>query len=119
MNGKPWSKEDDAMLRELVGTMTAESIGKILGRTQRAVWKRVEKLELNGRLHGERHWNAKLSNLQAAMIGALHDAGFTTNEIHGALSRPLEVSLQTTYEICSGRTRRGAEQNKPLSEKSA
>lgn len=46
--GRPWTKEDDAILCSMLETGTAISaIATELGRTQRAIEMRLEKLELN------------------------------------------------------------------------
>lgn len=107
MTRRPWSAEEDKTLRELAGKAPAEEIGRILGRPKGGVHHRINRLGLDGRLRGAHHWNAKVTALQSAMIGALYDAGFTVNEIHEALSRPLPIALNTLNDITACRTWRG------------
>jgi predicted transcriptional regulator len=101
MSRRFWTPVEDAQLRKLAGVKTAEEIAMILGRTKSGVHHRVKLLKLNGRLHGEHHWNAKISNVKAAMIGALYDAGFTVNEIATVMGE----KVCTVCDITSGRTR--------------
>lgn len=76
-----WSRKEDRILRELCGVIPAEEIAAVLNRPKNGVHHRIEKLGLDGRLVGEHHWNAKIPNLQAAMLMTLHDAGFKPKEI--------------------------------------
>lgn len=99
---RSWTKEEDARLAELAGTIPAETIGKILGRPKGGVHHRISKLGLPGRLHGEHHWAAKVDRLQVAMIGTLRDAGFTALEIKKAFG--LEISKSTINDIGACRT---------------
>lgn len=103
-NGRPYTREEDATLRELAGKVPAADIAAMIGRPKGGVHHRISRLGLDGRLHGERHWNARCGALRAAMIGALHDAGFSIHEIHGVLAESQSLSLQTVSDIAAGRT---------------
>lgn len=101
---RKWTRAEDAQLKTLVGQKTASEIAAIMGRPKNGVHHRIVKLDLDGRMLGESHWNAKLSNLQVQMLVVLHDAGFTVNEIHKAAFN--HVSLQTVCDIAAARTRK-------------
>lgn len=99
---RPWTDAEDKQLRELAGTIPAESIAKLLGRPKGGVHHRIKKLGLKGHLHGEHHWNAKVDRLQAAMLWTLRDAGFTALEIKKTFS--LEIAKETIDDIGACRT---------------
>lgn len=107
MKGSPWTPSEDRELRRMAGKIPASSIAVVLGRTKNGVHHRIERLGLDGRLYGENHWNAKIGDLLAGMIGALYDAGYTVNEIHKAVSEAQDVSLPTVNDIAACRTRKG------------
>ena len=102
MKRRNWTPAEDRELARLAGTIPAEDIGRILGRPKGGVHHRIKRLGLKGHLHGEPHWCAKISNLQAAMIGALCDAGFTPLEIKKAFA--LDIAKSTIDDIGAGRT---------------
>lgn len=102
----PWSREEDMLLRKLAGTMPAEQIGMILGRPKNGVHHRIKHLGLDGRLHGEAHWNAKMDNLTAGMVGALNDAGYTPSEIHRFLTTSIDITRPYVEAVCAQRYRR-------------
>lgn len=99
-----WSPAEDRRLEELAGKVPAAVIATELGRPKGGVHARIKRLGLSGRLSGEHHWAARLSNLQAAMIGTLRDAGFSATEIKRAFG--LEVAVNTINDIGACRTRR-------------
>jgi len=101
-----WTREEDALLKSLAGKCTAEEIGLVLGRPKSGVHHRISRLKLNGMLCGEAHWNAKIPNLTAGMIGALHDAGYLPSEIHRVVTGGLTVTRQHVEAICNQRHRR-------------
>lgn len=100
--GPIWTPEEDRTLRKLIGKKTAEEIGVILNRPKNGVHHRVKKLNLNGKLTKENHWNAKISNLQAEMIITLHQGGFSVNEIRDAAFN--HVSIHTIADLIAART---------------
>lgn len=100
-----WSEEEEAILKDLAGKITAEEIGAVLCRTPRAVSRRIRKLGLNGRLSGEHHWRSKIPNLVAGMVGVLGEAGYTPKEIEVVMRTPHDVTRQSVEAICSKRTR--------------
>lgn len=99
---RAWTEAEDDQLRELAGTIPAEEIGKILNRPKGGVHHRIQRLGLKGHLHGEHHWFAKISRLQAAMIGTLRDHGFSAREIRAAFN--LKIAKETIDDIGAGRT---------------
>ena len=97
-----WTREEDRLLDDLAQHATAKQIGEQIGRTENAVRNRAHYLGIDMTKRGEHHWNARIDNLKAAMIGALGDAGFTTMEI----SRVMKENHSTVSDIVEGRTRR-------------
>jgi len=102
MKAPNWTRGEDTILRELAGVKTAAEIATILGRPKGGIHYRIKKLGLSGRIHGEGHWNAKSTKLQAAMIWTLRDAGFTALEIKRVFS--LELSKAAIDDIGACRT---------------
>ena len=104
--GKPlWKPEEDAVLRKYAGVKPASEIAIIIGKPKNGVHHRIKKLKLNGRMTGDAHWNAKLSDLQAGITGALYDAGYTANEIHKVLTTTVDISFDQVCNICACRSR--------------
>lgn len=102
-----WTAEEDKVLRQLAGVQTAEAIAVALNRPVGGVYHRMKRLRLTGYKHGEHHWAAKVSNLQASMLWTLRDAGFTANEVKRAFG--IELSVNSINDIAACRTRRGLE----------
>lgn len=101
----PWTPEEELVLKDLAGKVPAEQIGLVLGRTTYAVRARIARMGLNGRLSGEYHWQSKLPNLVAGMVGVLGEAGYTPKEIEVVMSTPYDITRQVVEAICSKRTR--------------
>lgn len=106
MKGSHWTTQEDKQLRNMAGRFSAADIGKAIGRPKNGVHHRMRRLRLDGRMYGENHWNAKVADLMAAMIGSLYDAGYSTNDIHKAISEAQDISLATVCDIASCRTRK-------------
>lgn len=103
--GKPWEPFEDDVIRENAGKVSADRMAAILRRPINGVHHRVKRLGLSGHLHGEHHWAAKITGLQAAMIGALRDAGFSALEIKRAFN--LDLTTDALDDIGACRTWRG------------
>lgn len=101
MSRNPWTPAEDKALRTLAGKQSCPTIGAAIGRSSSSVYDRLRKLGLPTRALGEHHHRAKLTNLQAAMVATLLDAGFTAPEIKTALP-DLPVSTQTIGDIGRG-----------------
>lgn len=100
-NTTPWTAEEDRTLRELAGVQPYSTIAGVLGRSRSAVHGRAKRLGITQFMkRGEHHHRAKLSNMQAAMIGALLDAGFTPTEVKRAFDLP--VAVNTVGDIGRG-----------------
>lgn len=102
-----YTAAEDRMIKQMAGRIPADRIARILSRPKEGIHHRIKKLGLDGKLTGEHHWNTKVSNLVAGMIGALYDAGYTVNEIHKVLTEPTNTSLSTVVDIAACRTRKG------------
>lgn len=98
-HGKPYSRREIKMLKDLAGKASAEEIGKLLGRSKHSVYQQMKKLKIDCRVRGERHWNAKLDGLQAAMIHTLIDAGYTPTEVFKTLVKGRKVSMDMIKDI--------------------
>lgn len=97
-----WTTTQDKRLREMAGKFPASEIARVIGRSQKAVHYRIKKLQLDGRLYGEAHWSAKITELQARMIKTLRTNGFSNREIKAALGAGLEISTSSIQSIGSG-----------------
>src|SRR5690606_34955719 len=98
-----WTDSEDKVIRDLAGVVSAREIASQLpGRSVQAVARRRRALDLDGRLYGESHHNAKVSNLQRAMIITLLQSGFTATEIKRAFN--LEITGSPGNET-AGRSR--------------
>lgn len=98
MARNPWTPAEDQVLRELAGKQSCTTIGSLVGRPRQSVHDRLQALGLPTRRLGEHHPMAKLSNLQAAMLSTLLDAGFSATEIKQALP-DLPVTAHTIADI--------------------
>ena len=98
-----YTKEEAETVKKYAQTKTALEIGIMIGRTRMSVlnWASVNKVSL--RKKGENHNRAVLSNLQAEMVGALNDAGFSATEIKKACFS--HVTLGCITGITSGSNR--------------
>jgi hypothetical protein len=104
IKGTRYTPVEDATLREYAGKKTAEEIGVIIGRPTSSVHSRMHLLRIPGRLLGENHRGSKLSKLQAQMLTALYQAGFTSNEIQKAAFS--HVTVTTILNVANGVTHR-------------
>lgn len=100
--GKLYTKQEDDVIRQHVGKISAEKIGELIGRPTFSVQYRISKLELDGQLRGEHHPMRKINSLRAAMVITLHDAGFTPTEIYKVMKEPCPVGLNVIMEIANG-----------------
>jgi len=103
---RKYSKDEDAVIKEYAGIMTAEELGLVLGRPKNGIHHRIKKLGLSGLRKGEHHWNAKVDNLKVSMIHTLVDGGFTPSEIHRMFSEPLNLSHGYIGQIACARYRK-------------
>lgn len=97
-----WTTTQDKKLREMAGKFPASEIARVIGRTQKAVNYRIKALGLSGRLYGEAHWAAKITELQARMIRTLRTNGFSNREIKAALGAGFDISMSSIQAIGSG-----------------
>lgn len=108
MPGRRWTRIEDNLLKDLAGKVPASKLALVFGRTQCAVHARIKRLKKNGIIRGEYHWNCKLPDVVACMIGSLHDAGYTPTDIHKLVTSKHEVTYNHVQDICQGRSRRVA-----------
>lgn len=100
---RKWTAEEDKVLRELVGIQPYQTIGDLIGRSASSVHGRAKTLKITpGHRRGERHHAARLTSLQASMIGVLLDAGYSAREVTEAMG--LSVGITTVGDIGRGTT---------------
>ena len=98
MSAYRYSEEQKATIREFAGIKTAEEIGIMIGRQHSNVLRQGQKLGVSLRVHiGEKHHNAKLTDLQVQMIHALSSSGFRPVEIHKAAFD--HVTYDAVYKV--------------------
>ena len=102
MNGTPYTKEDDAIIKKYAGKKPVSEVCVLLGRTKHSLYNRIRTMDIKYHLLGESHWKAKISNTHAKMIQVLYDSGFTPKEIHLAFSA---YSYSAIYNIANSITR--------------
>lgn len=100
-----YSPDDIKRIKELAGKVPARLIAEELGKSRYSILRKIRKLGLDSRVVGEHHWNARLPNLSAAMVGVLADAGFAAKEIQQVLNTPQDITLNMIYDIGECRTR--------------
>lgn len=103
-NGLFYTTTEHKIIRKYCGVISAERIGKIIGRSKYSVQSYIRKQGWDGRLHGEAHHAARTTALRAAMIASLSDCGFRTSEIHSVMSQPTKISESTMRDITAART---------------
>ena len=97
-----WTEKEDTVIRELAGKVSAGTIAAQLPRrSAQAVGRRLRALGLDGRLYGQAHHKAKVSNLQRAMIITLRQSGFTATEIKRAFG--LTITRSTINDMAGRR----------------
>lgn len=98
-NGRPYSTSEVRLLKVAAGRVPASVLAEVMGRSVGAIRDKIESLNLDGRLRGEAHPAAKLTDLQVQMIGVLTDAGFTSGQILSAFREPLPVTVNTLKDV--------------------
>lgn len=104
MNGRPYTREDDALLRELVGQYPAWKIAVMMARTVHSVRGRMKRLGLVNKLPSNLHWNAKADVNLVRMIQCATDAGMRPVEIASGLQHAAGLSRHAIEDIAAGRT---------------
>lgn len=98
-----YTKEDTRLIKQFAGKKTAAEIAIMLGRTRASVLNHASHYNISLRQIGQYASNAVLSDLQAQMVCALDDAGFTDTEINKACFP--HVSRGCITNIASGSNR--------------
>lgn len=84
-----WTREEDKILRQYAGIKTAAEIAAIVNRPKNGVHHRMNKLNLDGRLTGDKHHAFVGDTTQRLMVLCLHDAGYMPSEISIAFNLDL------------------------------
>lgn len=103
-SGPLYTTAEHKIVRKYCGVLSAERIGKIIGRSKYSVQSYIRNQEWDGRLLGQAHHAARTTALRAAMIASLSDAGFRASEIHAVMAEPSPLSLSSTTDIAAART---------------
>jgi|TARA_R110000803_G_scaffold125564_1_gene193201 hypothetical protein len=105
MSGYRYSQEQKNTIRKYAGIKSAEEIALMIGKRPENVHTQGKKLGVSLRVKiGEKHHNAKLTNLQVEMINALSISGFRVVEIHKAAFN--HVAYDTIFAVVAAYNRK-------------
>ena len=100
-----YTNHEDATIKRKSGNTPMAVIATQLGRTENSVRHRARRLGCTpGCRRGADHHNSKLQPIQASMLQALADAGFSGVDVHHFVAASWGVSQETTHDIMAGRT---------------
>lgn len=88
---KHWEPTEDLTLRRMAATSTAWQIGQALGRSQRSVWCRAQRLGVRLQKEGERRHGCRWSDAQVERARSLHDEGYGPARISRAIGVPVNA----------------------------
>lgn len=97
MSWRGWGRAEIMILRQCAGTMTVESIGKLIGRTGDAVRTKARELGISMILKGDFHPSAKFRQSDIELARQLHQCGVPRREIAEKLEMPLGMINQYVY----------------------
>lgn len=100
---QPFSEEETKLIEKFAGKKTAGEIAIMLGRKRASVLGHAHYKGISLKRVGQYHCRAKLSDLQAEMVKALHAAGFSDTEINKACFQ--HVTRSCISGITTGMTR--------------
>ncbi|EFA1462741.1 DNA-binding protein [Escherichia coli] len=78
---KKWRRAEIMILRQCAGTMTVESIGSLIGRSEAAVRAKAWDKGISLMLRGDFHPSAKYSQRDIELARQLHQRGVPRREI--------------------------------------
>lgn len=97
MSWRGWGRAEIMILRQCAGTMTVESIGRLIGRTGDAVRTKARELGIRMILKGDFHQSAKYRQSDIELARQLHQCGVPRREIAEKLEMPLGMINQYVY----------------------
>ncbi|EOA1363693.1 DNA-binding protein, partial [Escherichia coli] len=85
------------VLRQCAGTMTIESIGSLIGRSESAVRTKARELGISMMLRGDYHQSAKYPQSDIDLARHLHQCGMSRREIARKFGMPLRTVNNYVY----------------------
>ncbi|MEG2567477.1 MAG: hypothetical protein RSA84_14855 [Acinetobacter sp.] len=92
-----WCRAEIMIIRQCAGTMTTESIGRLIGRTGAAVRARARMLGIKLYLRGDYHQSAKYHQEDIELARDLHQKGINRRDIARKLDMPISAVNQFVY----------------------
>ncbi|CZX95340.1 DNA-binding protein [Enterobacter kobei] len=92
-----WVRAEIMIIRQCAGTMTVESIGRLIGRTGAAVRAKARELHIKLYLRGDHHQSAKYRQADIELARGLHCEGVSRRDISEKLEMPISAVNQYVY----------------------
>ena len=92
-----WVRAEFMIIRQCAGTMTVESIGRLIGRTGAAVRAKARELGFRLYLRGDYHQSAKYRQADIELARELHCEGVSRRDIAEKLEMPIGAVNQYVY----------------------
>ena len=92
-----WVRAEIMIIRQCAGTMTVESIGRLIGRTDAAVRAKARDLGIRLYLKGDYHQSAKYLQEDISLARELHCKGVSRRDIAEKLEMPIGAVNQYVY----------------------
>lgn len=92
-----WVRAEIMIIRQCAGTMTVESIGRLIGRTDAAVRAKSRSLNIRLYLKGDHHQSAKYLQKDISLARELHSEGVSRRDIAEKLEMPISAVNQYVY----------------------
>ncbi|EKS5462314.1 DNA-binding protein [Escherichia coli] len=92
-----WVRAEIMIIRQCAGTMTVESIGRLIGRTDAAVRAKSRSLNIRLYLKGDHHQSAKYLQKDISLARELHSEGVSRLDIAEKLEMPISAVNQYVY----------------------
>ncbi|EIX7349282.1 DNA-binding protein [Escherichia coli] len=94
---KRWCRAEIMMLRQCAGTMTVDSIGSLIGRSEAAVRTKAREMGISLILRGDYHQSAKYPQSDIELARQLHQRGVSRREIARKFGMPLRTVNNYVY----------------------
>lgn len=92
-----WVRAEILIIRQCAGTMTVESISRLIGRTGAAVRAKARQLHIKLYLRGDHHQSAKYRQCDVELARNLHREGVSRKDIAEKLEMPIGAVNQFVY----------------------